>query len=98
MTENIAPSSTQSAIGNADACGESDLIDRITLARLVGVDPRTVSRMVNRGELPRPCLGEGGRPRWLRSYVVEYCRRRHEELTKRRRQLRQKLERDDSQP
>ena len=52
-------------------------------------DPRNVSRMVRRAELPRPCLGGSGRPRWLWSFVVEYCRTRHvrdEELERRQRQ------------
>jgi excisionase family DNA binding protein len=66
---------------------ELDIIDRDELARRLEVHPRTVQRMVARGELPRPCLGAGGRPRWLWSYVVEYCRKRHErdeELDRRR--------------
>lgn len=54
-----------------------EFIDRLELARRLDVHERTVRRMVERGELPGPCLGAGGRPRWLWSHVVEYCERRH---------------------
>ena len=57
---------------------DDDLLDRIALAERLGLHPRTVQRMVSRGELPRPCLSAGGRPRWLWSYVLDYCRRRHQ--------------------
>ena len=53
-------------------------VDREELARRLEVHSRTVGRMIARGELPRPCLSVGGRPRWLCSYLVDYCRRRHE--------------------
>ncbi|MFH1748855.1 MAG: hypothetical protein ABIG44_17615 [Planctomycetota bacterium] len=39
---------------------------------------RTVRRMIERGELPKPCLSAAGRPRWLWGYVLEYCRKRHQ--------------------
>lgn len=55
-----------------------DIVDRDELARRLDLHPRTVRRMVARGELPGPCLGAGGRPRWLWSYVVEHCRKRHQ--------------------
>lgn len=48
------------------------------LARRLELNPRTVRRMVQRGELPKPCLSVGGRPRWLWSFVVDYCRKRHQ--------------------
>jgi predicted DNA-binding transcriptional regulator AlpA len=60
--------------------GESlneEFIDRSDLARRLGVHERTIRRMVARGELPRPCVGTGGRPRWLWSFVLEHCRKQH---------------------
>ncbi len=62
------------------------------VALRLGVSPRTVRRMVERGELPRPCLSAGGRPRWLWSYIVEYCRKQHERAITVDRRLRKKLE------
>ena len=53
-------------------------IDKRELARRLGIGMRTVDRMVNRGELPRPCIGAGGSPRWLWSHVLEFLRARHE--------------------
>ncbi len=53
-------------------------IDRAELARRLGIGVRTVSRMVERGELPRPCIGTGSRPRWLWSYVEGFLRKQHE--------------------
>ncbi len=57
-------------------------IGKAELAHRICVDVRTVSRMVKRGELPQPCIGHGGRPRWLWSYVVAFCRKRHERMTR----------------
>jgi hypothetical protein len=68
----------QGTVGNADGAEPSDIVGRETLARRIGVDVRTVDRMVARQELPPPCIGQGGRPRWLWSYVVEFLRKRHE--------------------
>ncbi len=53
-------------------------VNQAELARRLELHPRTVRRMVERGELPKPCLSTGGRPRWLWDYVVEFCRKRHE--------------------
>ncbi len=64
-----------------------DFVDRVELARRLQVHPRTVRRMVDRGELPPPCLGAGGRPRWLWTHVVAHCQKRHlreEDLDRRR--------------
>ncbi len=61
------------------------------VARRLEVSPRTVRRMVDRGELPRPCLSAGGRPRWLWSYVLEFCRNRHERQSTVDRRLKSKL-------
>jgi hypothetical protein len=74
--------------GEPDPPSAPDIVDRTELARRLDLHPRTIQRMVDRGELPRPCLSAGGRPRWLWSYVVEHCRKRHqreEELDRRRR-------------
>lgn len=59
-----------------------DIVRREELAQRLHVDVRTVDRMVARGELPRPCVGQGGRPRWLWCYVVEFLRKRHERQAK----------------
>jgi len=56
----------------------AEFVDRTEMARKLGVHTRTIGRMVERGELPRPCLSAGGRPRWLWSHVVEYCQKRHQ--------------------
>jgi hypothetical protein len=77
--------------GIEEVRGAPELIDRTELARRFNVDVRTVSRMVKRGELPYPCVGQGGRPRWLWAYVIEYCRKRHERQTVVDRRLRSKL-------
>ncbi len=66
-------------------------VDRAELARRLCVHERTVRRMVERGELPKPCLSAGGRPRWLWSYVVDYCRRQHENTVKLDRRMRREL-------
>lgn len=52
-------------------------VDRAVCARWLGFHPRTVRRIAERSELPKPCLSAGGRPRWLWSHVVVYCRKRH---------------------
>ena len=62
----------------AGETGDKDVVGRQALAQRFDVDARTVDRMVARGELPKPCLGQRGRPRWLWSYVVEFLRNRHE--------------------
>ena len=77
--------------GSLGLSDPGELVDRACLALRLGVDVRTVSRMVNRRELPRPCLGEGGRPRWLWEFVVEFCRKRHEQNAKVDARMRGKL-------
>ena len=66
-------------------------IGRDELARRLSVHARTVSRMVERGELPRPCMSDGGRPRWLWSFVVEFCHERHMKQAKLEQKLKRKL-------
>ena len=66
-------------------------ISRAELAGWIGVGIRTVDRMVERGELPKPCLGKGGRPRWLRSYVEQFLRKQHERNEELDRRTKQKL-------
>jgi excisionase family DNA binding protein len=66
-------------------------VDQGELARRLGVHVRTVRRMVARGELPSPCMGAGGRPRWLWSYVVDFCRAAHERESSITRRMRSKL-------
>ena len=68
----------QGSVGAANGPEPGEIVGRDALARRIGVDVRTVDRMVGRQELPRPCVGHGGRPRWLWSYVVEFLRKRHE--------------------
>ena len=64
-----------------------DFVGLAELARRLDLSTRTVTRMVTRGELPKPCLSTGGRPRWLWRFVVEHCYQRHQrdkELDRRR--------------
>ena len=70
-----------------------EFIDRAELARRLCVHERTIRRMMERGELPRPCVGDGGRPRWLWGYVLEHCRKHHENTAKIDRKLRSQLNR-----
>lgn len=69
-----------------------DIVDRSELASILRVNVRTLDRMVQRGELPRPCVGAGGRPRWLWNYVSDFLLKHHERLTKQDRRTQQKLE------
>lgn len=69
----------------------AELIDRTTLAQRLDVDVRTVSRMVKRRELPRPCIGQGGRPRWKWDFVLDFLQRRHEQQDKLDARLQSKL-------
>ena len=57
--------------------GLDEFVDQVQLGERLGIHPRTVRRLVARGELPGPCMGVSGKPRWLWSYVIEYCRKRH---------------------
>ena len=75
----------------SEAPAHASIVDRAELAARLQVDARTVSRMVARGELPRPCIGAGGRPRWLWSYVVDFLRNQHESSTSLDRRTQQKL-------
>ena len=68
-----------------------EFVDRAELARRLGVHVRTIRRMVERGELPSPCLSAGGRPRWLWSYVLDYCHQRHKSAVTVDRRMRRKL-------
>jgi hypothetical protein len=79
---------------SSPVAGEESLdtfVDLQELGRRLGVHARTVRRMVDRGELPQPCLGAEGKPRWLWSYVLDHCRRRHRQSDKTDRRLRSKL-------
>ena len=46
----------------AEVADTGDFVDRFELAQRLAVHERTVRRMVERGELPKPCLSAGGRP------------------------------------
>jgi len=61
-----------------DSDESHDVIDRTEMAVRMSVDVRTIDRMVKRGELPQPCVGAGGRPRWLWSFVLHFLERKHE--------------------
>ena len=65
-----------------DETSDDEFIDRGELARRLGVHERTIRRMVARGELPRRCVGAGGRPRWLWRYVLEHCRKQHHQAVR----------------
>ena len=78
--------------GSIDVGPVDAFVGRNELARRLGVHERTISRMVARGELPEPCMSHGGRPRWLWSFVADFCRARHERQVKIDQKLRAKLE------
>lgn len=70
----------------------NEFIDKSELGRRLGIHQRTVDRMVKRGELPRPCIGEGrSRPRWLWRYVVEFCQEQHHRKLKLDRKARERM-------
>lgn len=69
-----------------------DIVDRSELASILRVNVRTLDRMVQRGELPRPCVGAGGRPRWHWNHVFDFLLKHHERLTKQDRRTQQKLQ------
>ncbi len=75
------------------AASAGEFIDRAELDRGLRVHEPTIRRMVERGELPRPCVGDGGRPRWLWGYVLEHCRKHHENSARIDRKLRSQLSR-----
>jgi predicted DNA-binding transcriptional regulator AlpA len=68
-----------------------DFVGLAELARRLDLSTRTVSRMVARGELPKPCLSTGGRPRWLWRCVVEHCYHRHQRDRELDRRIKRKL-------
>ena len=79
----VAETLRPSAVGaRVDEPSGEEFVDRSELARRLGVHERTIRRMVARGELPRPCVGIGGRPRWLWSYVLDHCRRQHHQAVR----------------
>lgn len=80
----------QRALAAAE-CREGELVDRNGLARRLDVNVRTVDRLVKRGELPQPCIGQGGRPRWLWSYVIDFCLQQHHRQSKLDHRLKRKL-------
>lgn len=80
--KNASESQSPAAQNSPDEPNTVELIGRLELAHRLEVDVRTVSRMVKRGELPRPCIGQGGRPRWLWCYVIECLKRQHERQCK----------------
>lgn len=77
--------------GCTSESGAEVLIDRTEIARRLGMNVRTVDRLVKRGELPQPCIGQGGRPRWLWSYVVDFCLQQHHRQNKLDHRLKHKL-------
>ncbi len=85
------PDAKQNMTDAVSGASLDDFVDRTELARRLKVHERTIRRMVERGELPRPCLGGGGRPRWLWCYVLEHCQRHHEKTAKSDRKLRSQL-------
>ena len=93
MAKKLVPDTRQNPAGSSSGSVVGEFIERAELAQRLNVHERTIRRMVERGELPRPCVGEGGRPRWLWCYVLEYCRKHHENTTKIDRKLRSELNR-----
>jgi len=85
------PDAKQGTAETSAGALSEDFVDRAELACRLGVHERTIRRMVERGELPRPCLSSGGRPRWLWSYVLDYCHKQHEHAVKVDRKMRREL-------
>lgn len=81
----------QASTSAADELPNEEFIDRGDLAERLGVHERTIRRMVTRGELPQPCVGAGGRPRWLWSFVLEHCRKQHQSAARINGKLKSKL-------
>lgn len=77
---------------------ENNIIDRTQLAERLRINIRTLNRMVDRGELPEPCLSRGGRPRWLWHYVLEFLEKRHRRLTDLHRRMEAKVQRKTPDP
>ena len=86
-----APRLSEASTQAVDESPNEEFIDRAELARRLGVHERTIRRMVARGELPRPCVGAGGCPRWLWSFVLEHCRKQHYHTVKLDGKLKSKL-------
>jgi len=72
-----APRFSEASTPVVNETPSDEFVDRGGLAQRLGVHERTIRRMVARGELPRPCVGAGGCPRWLWSFVLEHCRKQH---------------------
>lgn len=54
----------------------TDLLDRAAVAKLLNVDPATVSSYVSRGQMPPPDLRLGSAPVWYRETVERWMRSR----------------------
>lgn len=87
----LAPMPNEASTPAIDESLNEEFIDRGNLARRLGVHERTIRRMVARGELPRPCVGTGGCPRWLWSFVLEHCRKLHHNAVRLDGRLKSKL-------
>jgi excisionase family DNA binding protein len=70
---------------------DDDFVGLDELADRLGLSKRTVTRMVARGELPKPCLSVGGRPRWLWRFVIEHCYKRHQRDSELDRRMKRKM-------
>lgn len=90
-TPQHAPRPNEASTAAADELLNEEFIDRGDLAERLGVHERTIRRMVTRGELPQPCVGAGGRPRWLWSFVLEHCRKQHQSAARINGKLKSKL-------
>ena len=71
---------------NEDVLFEDDLADRFDVAR------RTIRRMVQRGELPKP-FRMNGKSAWLAEHVDAHIRQRAERAVKEGERARAKIER-----
>jgi hypothetical protein len=66
----------QILVGLAERLRDDTLLDRDDLARRLGVSGRTVSIMVDRGDLPGPLLHTTGVARWSWPQVEQYLQAR----------------------
>lgn len=62
---------------DSEVIADDVFLTKQELAQRLGVHERTLERWIQQDQLPPPCLGHGGRPRWLWSFVVGFCRQTH---------------------
>ena len=54
----------------------ADLLDRAAVAKMLDVEPATISSYVSRGQMPRPDLRLGSAPVWYRHTIERWLQSR----------------------